>query len=156
MSLWEEYGILSTDEALLWCGREQVKLKYFLEVQAGLERTVVFHHGDRDFETVADLSFDWMPVRRYLEPDIQLVFGSEGKASHPLYAIVPAYRAVVELDVHATAEFSGADDMQLLTQYLNEINGLMPAVSADRQGEAQKHLRSLIRIIKPADRKSVV
>jgi len=150
MSLWEEYGILTTDEALLWVGREQVKLKYFLEVQAGLERTVVFHYGDRDFEEVVELSFDWNPMRRYLEPEIQLVFGSKGKANHPLYAIVPNYRAVVELDVHATAEFSGVDNMQLLTQYLTEITSLMPSVSADRQGEAQKHLRSLMRIIKQA------
>jgi hypothetical protein len=150
VSLWEEYGIFSTNDALKWFGREITKLKYFLEVQAGLERTVVFHHGDNGLETVAALSFDWNPIRRYLEPDIQLVFGSEGKANHPLYAIIPTFRAVVELDVHATAEFSGVDNMQLLTQYLNEINSLMPSVSADRQGEAQKHLRSLIRIIKLA------
>jgi len=150
MSLWEGYGILTVDEALVWLGRDETKLKYLLEVQAGLERTVVYHHGDNDFETVATLSFDWNPVRRFLEPDIQLVFGTEGGSTHPLYAIVPSHRAIVELDVHATAEFSGADNMQLLTQYLNEITSLMPSVSADRQGEAQKHLRSLIRIIKPA------
>jgi len=150
MPLWEEYEILNTDQALQWVGREQSKLVYFLEVQAGLEKVVVKHHSGGDLEVVPQLSFNWDPVRRYLEPDIQLVFGSEGKANHPLYAIVPLRRAVVELDVHATTGISRADDMVMLTRYLNEIESLIPSIPVDRRGEAFKNLRSLIRIIKPA------
>lgn len=150
MPLWEEYAVLSADDALKWVGREQVKLAYFLEVQAGLERTVVFHHGGGPLDQVLPLSFDWGPVRRYLEPDIQLVFVSQDRASHPVYAIVPHQRAVVELDVHATVGIEQADTSEQLARYLKEIESLMPSVPTDRQGEAYKHLRSLIRIIKPA------
>lgn len=150
MPLWEEYAVVDITEALRWVGREQTKLKYFLEVQAGLERVVMFHHGGKEFDTPIPLEFDWVPIRRYLEPELSLVFGSEGKACHPLYAIVPSQRAVVELDVHATAEISRADSEELLSRYLKEVEDLMPTVSADRQGEARKHLRSLMRIIRPA------
>jgi hypothetical protein len=150
MPLWEEYEVLSANDALKWVGREQTKLAYFLEVQAGLERLVVFHHGGGEFDQVLPLSFDWGPVRRYLEPDIQLVFVSQDRASHPVYAIVPFQRAVVELDVHATVGVQQADESELLARYLKEIESLMPSVPTDRRGEAFKHLRSLTRIIRPA------
>jgi hypothetical protein len=150
MSLWEEYAVVDPDEAMTWLGREQVKLRLFFEVQSGLERTVMYHHGGSGLEQAVPMSFDWTAVRRNLEPDVFLIFGSEGGASHPIYAIVPAQRAVVKLDVHAIAETPGVADADLLSKYLREVEVLMPVVPADRQGEARKHLRSLMRIIGPA------
>jgi hypothetical protein len=150
MPLWEEYAVVDPNDALRWIGREQTKLLYLLEVQAGLERTVVFHHDVTGIEQPVPMLFDWTAVRRYVDPEIQLVFGTEERASHPIYAIVPSQRSIVRLDVHATAEIPQADGVELLARYLREIEALMPSVSADRQGEAQKHLRSLIRIVRPA------
>jgi hypothetical protein len=154
MPLWEEYPIVNVAEAMLWVGREVDKLRYFLEVQAGLERAVAFHHND---EEVGDeltpslgLSFDWRPIQRYLDPDVVLIMGSDGNVSHPIYAIVPSQRSVVELDVHATTEIPRAGTDYLLARYMKEIEILIPSVSVDRQGEMFKHLRALMRIIKTA------
>jgi len=151
MPLWEDFDVITVEQSLAILGREGQKLRYLYEVQAGLERTVVFHHKSGEgLEVELKLSFDWMPVRRSLDPDVLLILGSDGSVAHPVYAIVPAARSIVELDVHAAADIPRVDTGTLLARYLREIEAMVPSVSADRQGEVYKHLKALQRITKPA------
>jgi hypothetical protein len=142
---------------------ERRKLGYLVDVYQTVYDCWSFNKTDdaEDFESQADQAewfYDWTPVIRECFPDVLIVMsGSDRRIRQfPVYAVVPGagewfeiHSNPEQLEFIRLAAVPSAGDGGGSGNPLDELRKMISSVPADRRGEAEKHLRALVRIITP-------